>query len=166
MSRNQCFGARNLNYAEQMRERSQDQAAKHHCPDLTPSDFPLFGLLKKHLAGHHFRTDVEVQVAVLKWLHNLDPDFFYAALRWSALGCALPQAQRYHYYPPDLDQSPDLGQRHNIVDYKAPQALSQTPQCHITTLSRQSFFQADVRVLLVTPSHAFPIIFRQETMWK
>ncbi|GBL83772.1 hypothetical protein AVEN_132665-1 [Araneus ventricosus] len=28
-------------------------------------------------------------------------------------------------------QSPDLGQGHNLVDYKAPQALYKTPQCHI-----------------------------------
>ncbi|GBN31297.1 hypothetical protein AVEN_63438-1 [Araneus ventricosus] len=47
-------------------------------PYLAPSDFHLFGLLKKHLEGHHFRTDAEVQEAVVKWLRDLDPDFFYA----------------------------------------------------------------------------------------
>ncbi|GBN41878.1 hypothetical protein AVEN_224614-1 [Araneus ventricosus] len=33
--------------------------------DLAPSDFHLFGLLEKHLAGLHFRTDAEVQEAVV-----------------------------------------------------------------------------------------------------
>ncbi|GBO22143.1 Mariner Mos1 transposase [Araneus ventricosus] len=46
--------------------------------DLSPSDFHLFGPLKKQLAGHHFRTDAEVQEAVVKWLRDLNPDFFYA----------------------------------------------------------------------------------------
>ncbi|GBN14393.1 hypothetical protein AVEN_61477-1 [Araneus ventricosus] len=46
---------------------------------LLPSDFHLFGLFKKRLAGRHFRTDAEVQEAVVKWLRDLDPDFFYAA---------------------------------------------------------------------------------------
>ncbi|GBM78393.1 Mariner Mos1 transposase [Araneus ventricosus] len=49
-----------------------------HSPDLASSDFHLFGSLKKHLAGRHFRTDAEVQEAVVKWLRALDPDFFYA----------------------------------------------------------------------------------------
>ncbi|GBL85651.1 hypothetical protein AVEN_193113-1 [Araneus ventricosus] len=38
----------------------------------------FFGLLKKHLTGSHFRTDAEVQEAVVKWLRDLDPDCFYA----------------------------------------------------------------------------------------
>ncbi|GBN26107.1 hypothetical protein AVEN_169632-1 [Araneus ventricosus] len=45
--------------------------------DLVPSDFHFFGPLK-HLTGRHFRTDAEVQEAVVKWLHDLDPDFFCA----------------------------------------------------------------------------------------
>ncbi|GBN77099.1 hypothetical protein AVEN_117544-1 [Araneus ventricosus] len=31
-----------------------------YSPDLSPSDFHLFGPLKKHLAGRHFRTNAEV----------------------------------------------------------------------------------------------------------
>ncbi|GBL74254.1 hypothetical protein AVEN_235255-1 [Araneus ventricosus] len=31
----------------------------NHSPDLAPSDFHLFGPLKKHLAGNHFRTDTK-----------------------------------------------------------------------------------------------------------
>ncbi|GBN27986.1 Receptor-type tyrosine-protein phosphatase H, partial [Araneus ventricosus] len=44
-------------------------------------DPPWFGgfvHLKKHLKGRHFRTDTEVQEAIVKWLRDLDPDFFYA----------------------------------------------------------------------------------------
>ncbi|GBM82010.1 hypothetical protein AVEN_51855-1 [Araneus ventricosus] len=39
----------------------------HHSSVLAPSDFNLFGLLKKHLAGRHFRTNAESQEAVVKW---------------------------------------------------------------------------------------------------
>ncbi|GBN25162.1 hypothetical protein AVEN_171012-1 [Araneus ventricosus] len=46
--------------------------------DLAPSDFELFGPLKKNPAGPHFRTDVEFQEAFIKWLRDLDSDFFYA----------------------------------------------------------------------------------------
>ncbi|GBL84565.1 hypothetical protein AVEN_191039-1 [Araneus ventricosus] len=46
-------------------------------PVLSTSDFNLFVLLKKHLAGHRFRTNAEVQEAVVKWLCDLDPYFFY-----------------------------------------------------------------------------------------
>ncbi|GBN27970.1 Mariner Mos1 transposase [Araneus ventricosus] len=49
-----------------------------YSPDHVPSDFDLFGQLKKHLEGRHFRTDTEVQEAIVKWLRDLDPDFFYA----------------------------------------------------------------------------------------
>ncbi|GBL99153.1 hypothetical protein AVEN_64142-1 [Araneus ventricosus] len=47
-------------------------------PDIAPSGFHLFRLLKKHLTGRHFRTDVVVQEAVDKRLHDLDHDFSYA----------------------------------------------------------------------------------------
>ncbi|GBM46644.1 hypothetical protein AVEN_274142-1 [Araneus ventricosus] len=49
-----------------------------YSPDLTPSDLYLFRPLKNHLAGCHFRTDAEVQEAIMKWLCDLNPDFFYA----------------------------------------------------------------------------------------
>lgn len=59
-----------------------------YSPDLAPSDYHLFGPLKKHLEGQHFRTDAEVQQAVLTWLHNPDADFFDAGFdglvyRWN-----------------------------------------------------------------------------------
>ena len=27
--------------------------------------------------SHHFRIDIEVQEAIVKWFHDLDPQFFY-----------------------------------------------------------------------------------------
>jgi hypothetical protein len=48
--------------------------------DLTPSDFHLFGPLKKHLGGRSFATDGEVQQAAMFWLQALDTDFFYAGI--------------------------------------------------------------------------------------
>jgi len=36
----------------------------------------LFGLLKKHLAGKRFETDVDVRQAVTSWPQTLDIDFF------------------------------------------------------------------------------------------
>jgi histone-lysine N-methyltransferase SETMAR len=47
-----------------------------YSPDLAPSDFHLFGALKKHLGGRRFATDGEVQQAVMSWLQVLDTDFF------------------------------------------------------------------------------------------
>jgi histone-lysine N-methyltransferase SETMAR len=51
-----------------------------YSPDLAPSDFHLFGPLKKHLGGSRFSTDGEVQQAVMSWLQALDTDFFYAEM--------------------------------------------------------------------------------------
>ncbi|GBN20284.1 hypothetical protein AVEN_254344-1 [Araneus ventricosus] len=39
---------------------------RHYSPDLAPSDFHLFEPLNKYLIGRHFRTDAEVQEAVVK----------------------------------------------------------------------------------------------------
>jgi hypothetical protein len=51
-----------------------------YSPDLAPSDFHLFGPLKKHLGGRRVATDCEVQQAVMSWLQALDTDFFYAGI--------------------------------------------------------------------------------------
>jgi len=37
--------------------------------DLAPSDYHLFGPLKKHLGGKRFRNNEEVIQAVQEWLH-------------------------------------------------------------------------------------------------
>jgi hypothetical protein len=44
---------------------------------VTPTDFYLFGTLKKHLAGKQFAADTDVQHALTSWLQTLDNDFFY-----------------------------------------------------------------------------------------
>jgi hypothetical protein len=48
--------------------------------DLAPSDFHLFGPLKKHLGGRRFATDGKVQQTVMSWLQALDTDFLYAGI--------------------------------------------------------------------------------------
>jgi histone-lysine N-methyltransferase SETMAR len=37
-------------------------------PDLAPSDFHLFGMLKIHVCGKRFADDEEVETEVRKWL--------------------------------------------------------------------------------------------------
>jgi hypothetical protein len=51
-----------------------------YSPDLAPSDFRLFGPLKRHLGGRRFATNSEVQQVVMSWLQALDTDFFYAGI--------------------------------------------------------------------------------------
>ncbi|GBN67116.1 hypothetical protein AVEN_62474-1 [Araneus ventricosus] len=62
------------------RARPPQKQLQHspYSPAIAPSDFNLFGPLKKHPRSGHFRTDVEVEAAVDKWLRNLNPDFFCA----------------------------------------------------------------------------------------
>ena len=47
-----------------------------YSPDLTPSDFHVFGPLKEVMGGKSFRSDEDVQEAVHKWLHSQPNDFF------------------------------------------------------------------------------------------
>jgi histone-lysine N-methyltransferase SETMAR len=47
-----------------------------YSPDLAPSDFHLFGPLKRHLAGKRFQSDDEVVAEVHAWLNSLDRSFF------------------------------------------------------------------------------------------
>jgi hypothetical protein len=49
-----------------------------YSPDLAPSNFHLFGPLKKHLGRRRFATKGEVQQAVMSWLQALDTNFFCA----------------------------------------------------------------------------------------
>jgi hypothetical protein len=51
-----------------------------YSPDLEPSDFHLFGPLKKHLGGRRFANDGEVQQAVMSWFRCLTLDFFYTGI--------------------------------------------------------------------------------------
>ena len=56
-------------------------------PDLAPSDFHLFSLLKKFLAGHRFTCDDKVKAAVRQWFRSQTADFYRSGiaklvLRW------------------------------------------------------------------------------------
>ena len=46
-----------------------------HSPDLAPSDFHLFGPLKRHLAGQRFEDDDDLIEEVTSWLRSLDKKF-------------------------------------------------------------------------------------------
>jgi hypothetical protein len=46
-----------------------------YSPDVMPSDFHPFGLLKEHLAGKIFSADADVKQAVLSCLQTLDTVF-------------------------------------------------------------------------------------------
>ncbi|GFO17618.1 histone-lysine N-methyltransferase SETMAR [Plakobranchus ocellatus] len=47
-----------------------------HSPDLVPSDFHLFGPLKRHLGGMAFETEDDLISELRNWFDNLDVDFF------------------------------------------------------------------------------------------
>ncbi|GFN99464.1 transposase [Plakobranchus ocellatus] len=47
-----------------------------HSPDLAPSDFHLFGLLKRHLGGMAFETEDDLISELRNWFDALDVDFF------------------------------------------------------------------------------------------
>jgi hypothetical protein len=47
-----------------------------YLPDITPSEFHVFGPLKEAMGGKSFRSDEEVQQAVHKWLHSQPKEFF------------------------------------------------------------------------------------------
>ncbi|GFO06154.1 collagen alpha-1(iv) chain [Plakobranchus ocellatus] len=56
-----------------------------HCPDLAPSDFHLFGPLKRHLGGMAFETEDYLISKLRNWFDNLDVDFFRHYLNSSSL---------------------------------------------------------------------------------
>ncbi|GFO13472.1 histone-lysine N-methyltransferase SETMAR [Plakobranchus ocellatus] len=47
-----------------------------HSPDLAPSDFHLFGPLKRHLRSMSFETEDDLISELRNWFDNLDVDFF------------------------------------------------------------------------------------------
>jgi histone-lysine N-methyltransferase SETMAR len=47
-----------------------------YSPDLAPSDYHLFGPMKKMLGGRRFTSDIEVQIAVRTWLAKQPASFF------------------------------------------------------------------------------------------
>ncbi|GFO22844.1 transposase [Plakobranchus ocellatus] len=51
-----------------------------HSPDLAPSDFHLFGPLKRHLGGMAFETEDDLISELRNWFDNLDVDFFQVGI--------------------------------------------------------------------------------------
>jgi histone-lysine N-methyltransferase SETMAR len=49
-----------------------------YSPDLAPSDYFLFRVMKKFLRGKRFSSDEEVQVAVTTWFEEQSKDFFFS----------------------------------------------------------------------------------------
>lgn len=52
-----------------------------YSPDLAPSDFHLFPELKKNLGGTQFKTDEEVQNAVVSFLRGQAAEFYDSGLK-------------------------------------------------------------------------------------
>jgi histone-lysine N-methyltransferase SETMAR len=52
-----------------------------YSPDLAPSDYHVFGPLKKALGGKKFSTDDEIKEAVHRWLRSQSEEFFLAESR-------------------------------------------------------------------------------------
>ena len=52
-----------------------------YSPDLAPSDYWLFGAMKKELRGRRFETLQQLATAVHKWRQNTPKDWFAAGIR-------------------------------------------------------------------------------------
>jgi len=52
-----------------------------YSPDLAASDYHLFGLMKKMLAGQKFASDTEVQSVVSQWLVQQPASFFASGIQ-------------------------------------------------------------------------------------
>ncbi|GFO18769.1 histone-lysine N-methyltransferase SETMAR [Plakobranchus ocellatus] len=57
-----------------------------HSPDLAPSDFHLFGPLKRHSGGMAFETEDDLISELRNWFDNLDVDFVRVGIN-SLLSC-------------------------------------------------------------------------------
>jgi hypothetical protein len=54
-----------------------------YSPNLTHSDFHVFGLLTKQMPGKQFATDAKMKQAVTSWLQMHDTYFFCAEIQAS-----------------------------------------------------------------------------------
>ena len=59
-----------------------------YSPDLAPSDYHLFGPMKKGLWGYRYGNDSKVKTAVLHWLRHQPAEFYYTGIhalvhRWT-----------------------------------------------------------------------------------
>jgi len=52
-----------------------------YSPDLAPSDYDLFGPMKKMLDGQKFASDIEVQSVVRQWLGQQPASFFASGIQ-------------------------------------------------------------------------------------
>ncbi|GFO47443.1 Aprataxin [Plakobranchus ocellatus] len=75
------------NLTQQWLERFGWEILPHpaHSPDLAPSDFHLFGPLKRHLGGMAFETEDDLISELRNWFDNLDVDFFRALFHFLVL---------------------------------------------------------------------------------
>lgn len=52
-----------------------------YSPNLAPSDFHLFGPLKKFLGGKRFQTDNDIKREVRRWLYSQETDFYAMGIK-------------------------------------------------------------------------------------
>jgi len=52
-----------------------------YTPDWAPSDYPLFGSIKKMLGGQKFASDTEVQSTVRQWLRQQSTSFIASGIQ-------------------------------------------------------------------------------------
>jgi len=52
-----------------------------YSPDLSPSDYHMFGPLKEKLGGQHFDDDEQVENFVRNWLQTRPPSFYDAEVK-------------------------------------------------------------------------------------
>jgi len=52
-----------------------------YSPDLAPSDYFLFRVMKKFLRGKRFSSDKEVKEAVMTWFEEQSKDFFSRVIK-------------------------------------------------------------------------------------
>ncbi|GFN94047.1 histone-lysine N-methyltransferase SETMAR [Plakobranchus ocellatus] len=80
-----CRGPLLNNLTQQWLQRYGWEILPHpaHSPDLAPSDFHLFGPLKRHLGGMAFETEDDLISELRNWFDNLDVDFFRVGINSS-----------------------------------------------------------------------------------
>jgi hypothetical protein len=71
--------ARTLETLRKLKWEVKEHAA--HSPDLVPSDFHLFGLLKEALGWRRFGCDKDVKNAVHQWLRAQPETFYYDGIK-------------------------------------------------------------------------------------
>ena len=73
--------SKDVSGADIYRRLSKQYENSVYSPDLTLSDYHLFGLLKYASRGRQFATDNELQEAVHKWLRGQPKTFLTEGIR-------------------------------------------------------------------------------------